>query len=71
MQAKIKIEGMHCGSCAIDIKETLEERAGIEKAEVSYDDKTAVIEFDGQIIQTPTIIQTVEELGYKASVTNQ
>jgi len=26
-QAKMKIEGMHCGSCAIDIKETLEERA--------------------------------------------
>ncbi|HEX8566891.1 MAG TPA: heavy-metal-associated domain-containing protein [Pyrinomonadaceae bacterium] len=27
-QAKMKIEGMHCGSCAIDIKETLEERDG-------------------------------------------
>lgn len=71
MQAKIKIEGMHCGSCAIDIKETLEEHAGIEKADVSYDGKTAVVEFDEQTVQTPMIIKTIEELGYKATITNQ
>lgn len=46
----MKIEGMHCGSCAIDIKETLEERDGIRHAAVDYDGKTAFVEFDENLI---------------------
>lgn len=68
MQAKMKINGMHCGSCAIDIKETLEEHAGVKNAAVSYDDKMASVEFDENTIQPATLIKIVQDLGYQPSL---
>jgi copper chaperone CopZ len=67
-QAKMKIEGMHCGSCAIDIKETLEERDGIRHATVDYDGKTALVEFDENMIQSQTLVKLIQDLGYNASL---
>ena len=68
MKAKLKIEGMHCSSCAIDIKETLEERAGVEEAEVDYNGKTAFVEFDENTVQPQTLVKTIQDLGYQASL---
>jgi copper chaperone CopZ len=68
MEAKLKIEGMHCGACAIDIQETLEERAGVKSAAVDYNGKTALIEFDENMIQPQTLIKAVQDLGYNASL---
>ena len=46
MKAEFHINGMHCESCAIDIKETLELMAGVHKADVTFNGKTAVVDFD-------------------------
>lgn len=67
-QAKMKIEGMHCGSCAIDIKETPEERYGIRQATANYDGKTAFVKFDENMIQPQTLIKLIQDLGYNASL---
>ena len=64
----MKIDGMHCESCAADIKETLEERAGVEKADVDYSGKTAFVEFDENTIQPQTLIKAVQDIGYQASL---
>ncbi len=68
MKAKMKIDGMHCDSCAIDIKETLEERAGVQNADVDYSGKTAFVEFDENTIQPQTLVKAVQDLGYNASL---
>ena len=41
MKSEFHIEGMHCHSCAADIRETLEETAGVLRADVTFDGKTA------------------------------
>ena len=68
MKAKMKIEGMHCNSCAIDIKETLEERAGVNHADVDYNGKTAFVEFDENTVQPQSLVKLVQDIGYQASL---
>lgn len=68
MQAKMKIEGVHGGSGAIDIKKVLEERDGVRHATVDYEDKTAFVEFDENIIQPQTLVKLIQDLGYNASL---
>lgn len=67
MKAEFHIDGMHCDSCAALIKETLEETAGVEAADVSFDGKTAVVNFDRNVVQQQTIIEKIQDLGYKAT----
>ncbi len=71
MKAQFNIDGMHCDSCAIDIKETLEETAGVKQADVSFNGKTAVIEFDDQIVQQQTLVKKLQDLGYTATIAGE
>ena len=68
MRAEFHINGMHCESCAVDIKETLEETAGVQSADVTYGGKTAVVEFDENTVQQTTLIKKIQDLGYTATV---
>lgn len=71
MQAELNIEGMHCDSCAVDIKETLEETAGVFKADVTFQRKTAIVEFDDSVVQQSTLLKKIQDLGYTATVAGQ
>jgi Cu+-exporting ATPase len=71
MKAEFHIDGMHCDSCAALIKETLEETAGVESADVNYGGKTAVIDFDQNVVQQKTIIKKIQDLGYNATEGDQ
>lgn len=68
MKAELHIKGMHCASCAADIKETLELTAGVERADVTFNGKTANIDFDEQVVQQQTLIKQIQDLGYQATV---
>jgi copper chaperone CopZ len=71
LKAEFNIEGMHCDSCAADIKETLEETAGVEQVDVTFKRKTAIVEFDDATVQQQTIIKKIQDLGYQATVSGQ
>ncbi len=71
MKAEFHVQGMHCESCAVDIKETLEETAGVRRADVTFNGKTAVVEFDGNTVQQSTLIKKIQDLGYQATVGEQ
>ncbi len=71
VKAEFHIKGMHCDSCAADIKETLEDTAGVRQADVTFNGKTAVIEFDDQVVQQSTLIKKIQDLGYQATVGDQ
>ena len=71
MKAEFHIQGMHCESCAADIRETLEETAGVERAEVTYGGKTARVTFDDAVVQQATLIKKIQDLGYQATVGDQ
>ena len=62
---------MHCESCAADIKETLEDVAGVRGAEVTFSGKTAVVEFDDETVQQATLVKKIQDLGYQATVADE
>lgn len=71
MKAEFNIEGMHCDSCAENIKETLEETAGVNGVDVTFKRKTAIVEFDNRTVQQSTIIKKIQDLGYKATISGE
>ena len=71
MKAEFHIQGMHCESCADDIKETLEETAGVESADVTFSGKTANVTFDDAVVQQATLVKKIQDLGYTATVGDQ
>lgn len=68
MKREFHIKGMHCESCAIDIREQLETTAGVLRADVSYGGKTANVEFDDAVVQEQTLVKKIQDLGYQATV---
>ncbi|HEX8844966.1 MAG TPA: cation transporter [Pyrinomonadaceae bacterium] len=71
MKAEFHIEGMHCDSCAVDIRETLEGTAGVHEADVTFKRKTAIVDFDEEVVQQTTLVKKIQDLGYTATVSGQ
>ena len=67
-QVKIAIEGMHCTSCAQGIKAMLKRTPGVIAAEVSFEQREAVVEYDPERTAPEKIVGAIEKLGYKAKV---
>ncbi len=59
---KFKISGIHCDSCNILIKTTLEEMAGISKVDIAGD--VADVTCDG--VDAATIISAIEDMSFTA-----
>ena len=67
-ELRLKLEGMHCASCALLIEEELEELDGVDEAQASYPRQRALVRFDESRVEAPAILGTIAELGYRASV---
>ena len=65
MKKILKIEGMHCGGCAMGL-EILLNAKGI-KAKVDFDTKKAEIEFDPKKINIKEIKNEIVNAGYKVN----
>lgn len=64
IKKKLKIEGMHCTSCAMNIDFDLEDLEGIKSAKTSYTKQETEIEFDEEKVSNQKIIQTIKKTGY-------
>lgn len=64
----LKIEGMHCVSCAFDIDGVLEETKGVKKAQTNYAKAEVVVEFDDSFLSTESLIVIVQNAGYTATL---
>lgn len=71
MKAEFNIEGMTCDSCAADIKETLADTAGVRDVDVTFQRKTAIVEFDEETVQQSTIVKKIQDLGYRATISGE
>lgn len=67
MKAELHIQGMRGDSCAALIKDTLEDMAGVQSAEVNFGGKTAVVNFDENVVQQKTLIKKLQDIGYNAT----
>jgi len=64
----LKIQGMHCASCAGTIEKGLTNLEGIEKCNVNLVMNTATVKYSNNNVSPELIIARITELGYKAQV---
>ncbi|MDP2638133.1 MAG: heavy-metal-associated domain-containing protein [Candidatus Levybacteria bacterium] len=64
---KLKIEGMHCSSCAMNIDFDLED-LGVKNVKTSYAKQETEVEFDEEKIKPQQIIDQIKKTGYRAEM---
>jgi mercuric transport protein len=64
----LSISGMHCEGCASGIAAMLKRTDGVVKADVSYDERRAIVDYDAAKTSPEKIVEAIEKLGYKAAV---
>ena len=63
---KIPVEGMSCGSCAARIKKNLVGIDGVLAASVSFDEKSAIVQYDARKLEPNRLASAITGLGFKA-----
>lgn len=71
VKKKLKIEGMHCSSCAMSIDMDLEDLQGIKDVNTNYAKQSTEVEFDEEKVKKEDIIKSIEKTGYKAHFINE
>jgi copper chaperone CopZ len=64
----LRIEGMTCGGCTLATRKVLERLEGVSKADVSYEEKRAVVTYDAKKVTVAQMIAAVATLKYTATV---
>ncbi len=65
---KLKIDGMHCTSCAFDIDGQLEDTGGIMESCTNYAKSETEVKFDESKITDKKIMDVIKKVGYDAKV---
>ena len=63
----IKVGGMSCGGCVKSVTGVLMAQDGVAKAEVSLEQKQAVVEFDAAKVTRDQLKVVIEDAGFDAS----
>jgi len=66
----LKIQSMHCASCAASIENALKKENGVVSISVNFASEKANIEFDREIIKLEKIQEIIKKLGYKTEEEN-
>lgn len=61
---EIKIDGMHCTSCSMNVDGELEDLDGVISASTSYAKSKSVVEFDPKKVDQDKIETVIKNLGY-------
>jgi len=62
-----RVEGMHCGSCALLIDDALEDLPGVRGTQTRIKQGRSTVELDASLSSPQDVIGVIEELGYRAS----
>lgn len=63
---QLKITGMHCTSCSINIDGELEDTEGVISASTSYAKSLTTVVYESEKISKDTLIKIIERLEYTA-----
>lgn len=64
----LRVEGMTCGGCVIGVRTVLSRLPGVQKAEVSYETKSAIVDYDPTKVTVARMIEAIGTLHYVATV---
>jgi copper chaperone CopZ len=65
--AVLKIDGMVCGSCAALLEKKLSQMPGVRRAEVSFEKKQAILDYDPRSVDPSRFAKSVTDAGYKVA----
>lgn len=63
---KFKIPDLHCEGCANRSTNILERLQGIKKADITFDDKSAEVEYDPEQISFEKVKEALSKANYTA-----
>ncbi len=64
VEAKLKVEGMHCDDCEASIAKGVSELAGIDSISANHEDSTAFVRFDSNKTNLKDISKAIEGRGF-------
>jgi copper chaperone len=62
-----QVDGMHCGSCALLIDDTLEDLPGVRSTQTTRKQGRSTVELDPNLTSSEDVVHAIGELGYRAS----
>ncbi|MGI2142637.1 mercury resistance system periplasmic binding protein MerP [Shewanella baltica] len=62
---------MNCAMCPITVKKALTKVDGVSRAEVSYEDKEAMVTFDDEKTSADALIEATTNAGYPSTIKNK
>ncbi len=63
---QLKLSGLHCSSCAVNIDLSLEDLDGVISSKTNYAKSCATVDFEPDKIDPKEIIAEITKLGYQA-----
>ena len=63
-KAEIKISGMHCASCALNVEKSLQGLEGVEDAQVNFGTEKATVEYHPDKVELRDLEKSVEDVGF-------
>jgi len=63
-----RVDGMHCGSCALLIDDTLEDLPGVHDTRTTVKTGRATVELDLTRSSPEDVIAAISDIGYQASL---
>lgn len=64
----LAVPGMTCAACPITVKTALTKVDGVTKAEVSFENREAIVTFDDTKTNALALTKATEDAGYPSSV---
>jgi len=64
----LEVKGMHCASCAVNVKKAIESSDGVIDANVNIATNKATITYDPSVVNLEVIFKNVEKIGYSLSM---
>ncbi len=64
----LDVPGMTCAACPITVKKTISTVEGVNKVDVSYEKRQAVVTFDDAKATVQKLTQATENAGYPSTV---
>lgn len=61
----LKINGLHCTSCVLNIDGSLEDLKGVFSSQTNYAKSQTQIQYDPALVSIKKLIKTIEEQGYQ------
>lgn len=58
------VEGMTCASCAVSLETYLKSKNGVEDAQVNYPNKTLLVYYNTDLVNSEDLQRAAEEIGY-------